>query len=184
MSKPGSKPYKWIKNPDGHSQTTKKGLIQEHRLIAEQIVKRLLKSEEVVHHIDEDTLNNDIENLMVFATAREHNAFHMGAPTWSNDGKIWHASQITHSKKCKQCGKIFIANDKGQIFCNVECANQNKKRVNNKRIKEIQTMLYKHNGNFSYVAKILNVSSSGLAKLLKTHNLPHHSKDYKMEKAS
>lgn len=43
-----------------------------HRLVMEWKLGRRLTSEEVVHHLDEDTLNNHPDNL-VLMTASEHN---------------------------------------------------------------------------------------------------------------
>lgn len=48
----------------------------EHRVIAEQMLGRPLRPGEVVHHIDEDKRNNSPENLMVFASQKEHAAYH------------------------------------------------------------------------------------------------------------
>jgi len=48
----------------------------EHRKIVEEFIGRKLKPEEVIHHIDFNKLNNDIDNLMVFPTNKEHIKFH------------------------------------------------------------------------------------------------------------
>lgn len=47
-----------------------------HRLIAEQILGRELTSIEVVHHSDNNKLNNDINNLWVFPNQSTHRKFH------------------------------------------------------------------------------------------------------------
>ncbi|MCI8916906.1 MAG: HNH endonuclease [Oscillospiraceae bacterium] len=47
-----------------------------HRVVAELMLGRPLKSGEVVHHIDGDKRNNRPENLMVFSSQKEHAAFH------------------------------------------------------------------------------------------------------------
>ena len=185
MSKPGSKPYKWIKAPFGHPYATKKGLIQEHRLIAEEIVKRHLNPEEIVHHIDGNTINNKVSNLMVFATANEHSAFHLGSPAWSNDGIIWHSSKIIHVKKCQYCGKLYITKESSHKkisnskYCSKTCSDKSKYAKNIERISEIIELVKENNGNFSAAARVLGVTSSGLSKLLRSHNEKYHSKDYK-----
>ena len=48
----------------------------EHRLVMEEHLDRELTSEEVVHHIDGDRLNNCIDNLMLFDCVGKHTSFH------------------------------------------------------------------------------------------------------------
>lgn len=50
--------------------------IQEHRFVVEQFIKRRLRPEEVVHHLNEIKTDNRIENLMIFPNQREHQQFH------------------------------------------------------------------------------------------------------------
>lgn len=52
--------------------------IFEHRLIMEKIVGRELTANEVVHHVDENRLNNSPENLQLLTRA-EHAILHHGA---------------------------------------------------------------------------------------------------------
>jgi len=47
----------------------------EHRIVAKMKIGRKLYSDEVVHHWDEDTLNNDPDNLAVW-TRSYHALFH------------------------------------------------------------------------------------------------------------
>ena len=48
----------------------------EHRVVAESILKRPLRKDEVVHHIDGNKQNNAVDNLMVFASQAEHVKYH------------------------------------------------------------------------------------------------------------
>lgn len=52
------------------------GRILEHRYFMAQHIGRPLTSQEQVHHMDEDKLNNDISNLMLFPNAAAHSAHH------------------------------------------------------------------------------------------------------------
>ena len=49
-----------------------RGYIFEHRLVMEKHLGRYLTEEEVIHHIDGNPKNNDISNLMLFASHSEH----------------------------------------------------------------------------------------------------------------
>lgn len=96
---PGSKHWKWnggtamqgryrLVSCPGHPQANRHGYVQEHRLVMEQKLGRYLEPHEVVHHIDDDPLNNDPENLQLFAS----NGAHLAAtrkgktPNWSEAG--------------------------------------------------------------------------------------------------
>ena len=59
-----------------HPFATNHGYIREHRLIMEEHLGRYLTREEVVHHIDEDGLNNNINNLELLSGA-EHRRKHL-----------------------------------------------------------------------------------------------------------
>jgi hypothetical protein len=48
----------------------------EHRVVAEQMLKRPLRDDEVVHHRDEDRQNNAPENLKVVSDRGEHTMDH------------------------------------------------------------------------------------------------------------
>lgn len=53
-----------------------KKYIQEHRLVMSNVLGRSLKSEEVIHHWDEDTKNNVLSNLALFRFNGAHVRLH------------------------------------------------------------------------------------------------------------
>jgi hypothetical protein len=53
--------------------------IREHRLVMEKKIGRPMKKKEVVHHWDENKLNNSPENLCLFRTNGAHSRLHQFA---------------------------------------------------------------------------------------------------------
>ncbi|KKK68349.1 hypothetical protein LCGC14_2944950, partial [marine sediment metagenome] len=52
------------------------GYIPYHRFVMEQYLGRILKSTEVVHHINSNLSDNKIENLKLFSSHSKHMKFH------------------------------------------------------------------------------------------------------------
>lgn len=109
-----------IRKPDNYRGKAYIGdrYIYEHRYIIEQELGRLLKSDEIVHHIDGNKLNNDRKNLEL-KNKIEHDRQH------STTGK----TMIT--LVCAYCGKNFqkekrqtygkIKNNQKDFYCNRSC---------------------------------------------------------------
>lgn len=66
--------YKYIYMPD-HPNCTSLGYIAEHRLVLENKIGRLLKHDEVAHHINENKFDNSPENLELMSFS-EHSSYH------------------------------------------------------------------------------------------------------------
>lgn len=76
------------------------GYVREHRAVMALHLGRSLGVEEVVHHIDGDKLNNQIENLELFASHSDHMKFgHPGKyPEWIDDPEKMKAAQDKRRK--------------------------------------------------------------------------------------
>lgn len=75
---------------DGYRQVWDRGrrrYIREHRAVAEKLIGRRLPSQIIVHHMDEDTKNNDPRNLMLLRR-REHSAIHAAMAAQPNIDQI------------------------------------------------------------------------------------------------
>lgn len=69
-----------------HPYADKLGYVYLHRLIVEAIIGRYLPKEQEVHHLDENKLNNNPANLMLFSSksAHKHYEYH----GWCNEKDI------------------------------------------------------------------------------------------------
>lgn len=64
ISRKNGRKYKLIHKPD-HPNCTKAGYVREHRLVMEEKLGRLIEEDEIVHHLDGNPLNNNVDNLIV-----------------------------------------------------------------------------------------------------------------------
>jgi hypothetical protein len=63
-------------NNEGYLEIFINGVwILEHRFIVERFLNRKLTKEEIVHHIDGNKLNNNISNLFLFKSQKNHKSF-------------------------------------------------------------------------------------------------------------
>jgi hypothetical protein len=67
--------YYYVLQPN-HPYADVNGRISEHRLVAEKYLGRFLTSKELIHHINEDKLDNRKENLYLFSNRGIHVAYH------------------------------------------------------------------------------------------------------------
>ncbi len=88
LGKNGEKASNWrggkVNNGEGyimvylpwHKFARNKKYVLEHRFVMEKHLGRYLQPQEIVHHIDGNTKNNKISNLMLFPTQKAHTNFH------------------------------------------------------------------------------------------------------------
>ena len=73
----------------GHPMANKRGYAAEHRLLVAEALGRPLLPGEVVHHLDGNPSNNELENLILFQTNAEHLRHELTGrtPNHSEEGK-------------------------------------------------------------------------------------------------
>lgn len=89
--------YEYAVVPD-HPKAIKHGYVLHHRVIMENHIGRLLEDDEIVHHIDGNKKNNNINNLTIMK-AKDHITMH----------DLEHG-EMKVTLKCPNCGKIFDIN--------------------------------------------------------------------------
>lgn len=160
-----------------HPRANKEGQVYVHVLEAEKKLGRLLFPEEVVHHIDENKLNNHPDNLMVFATKSDHTSFHQHGLD-KNIIRLTENGSYICTFRCNICPECGKRKDIHSKICR-ECFDKIPKS-NRKPTKEqlLQTIV-NSKGNFTGVGKLFGVSDNAIRKWCKSYNLPSHSYDYK-----
>jgi hypothetical protein len=116
-----------------HPNVNSAGYVRKHRLVMEQSLGRLLKKDEIVHHLNGKRDDNRIENLELLTTNTHFIKGHVlkGKNNWNwKDG-------ITYTKsKCIFCSKEFNAWT-GNIkqgygkFCSKSCKGKYYKPITN-----------------------------------------------------
>jgi endogenous inhibitor of DNA gyrase (YacG/DUF329 family) len=125
--------YRVIYLPD-HPKAMKSknwnGWVYEHVVIAEEQLKRSLRPEEVVHHLDFDRSNNRSTNLLVIERG-QHAKLHMwlesGAPGWQQPGENRVNSKNPKSVYCSYCDKQLQRDQ--EKFCSKQCAKISNRKV-------------------------------------------------------
>jgi ribosomal protein L24E len=142
--------YLYVYEPK-HEMANKSGKVYVHRYVAQYGFNIKLTPDLIVHHKDEDKLNNDLSNLEVM-TYEEHGKHHHGKS---------HVECI-----CKNCGNIKITRPSEiLIFCSHRCSTEIKKKFDIEK-DELQNLVL--NYPVTEIAKMLGVSDNAIHKRCKS----------------
>ena len=140
-----------------------KGWVYEHTYFAEKQLGRKLYSNEEVHHLDGNKLNNRYENLVVLLKS-SHNKIH----SWINRGSPYR-SETSPIRDCKVCGVCL--QKKQKKYCSTKC------RVidNNLSLLEVDklTEVIKSSKSMEQVARLYGVSSNAIRKRCNKLNISY-----------
>ena len=147
------------------------GKVLEHRVIATQKLGRELLSSEVVHHIDEDKLNNSPDNLMVFKTTADHTAYHYGAKAVLEGDVYVCPDKISKIKICPICN-VNLTSRRAKMC--LECYVKEKEKNIPSKEQLLQDILAMP---FVKVGEKYGVSDNAVRKWCKKYTLPYIKKD-------
>ena len=154
--------YKELYLPN-HHRAKANGCVDEHIILAEKKIGRPLKKDEVVHHIDENKLNNSLDNLMVFTSNSAHITYH-------KNGRLIELGDGTYDciglpdKYCCQCG-IKLKTKQGNI-CQ-KCNHINQRKVTWPSPEELKQDIIELKTNIA-ISKKYGVSDKTVSKWRKT----------------
>lgn len=181
--------YPGIYEPD-HPRANKNGIIDIHYLIAEEILGRPLKPTEVVHHIDEDRNNFEVDNIMVFDSEASHTCYH-NCKRYNTDMKltrvagVWRCESLTpmhHLGKYQDtkywvCPKCYGPMKSRTASMCEKCYTEMKaSSIPTKAELLIELSNFK---SFKELGRKFGVSDVAVRKWCKKYGLSPHSKDYK-----
>ncbi len=142
--------YLYINDTKSPLRSSDAGKVYLHRLLISDILGRNLNTEEHVHHIDGDKLNNSLSNLSICSSA-EHAKLH----------KPGNLLEVV----CPGCGVLFTQVRSNQINCSEEC--YSKSRVRNPAITKdmLEAEMPKH--TWTSLGKLFGYSDNGIKKRAK-----------------
>lgn len=150
--------YKELYLPN-HHRAKVNGCVDEHIILAENKLGRLLRNEECVHHKDENKHNNDPDNLMVFASNSAHIAYHRGGELiLLEDGTF--DCKGRPNNRCNVCG-ILLKTKQGNI-CQ-ECLHIKQRRCTWPSREQLEQDVIKLKSNVA-ISKKYGVSDKTIAK--------------------
>ncbi len=172
--------YDSIYHPE-HHRAKKNGQVYIHVLQAEKLLKRDLKDGEVVHHIDGNKRNNESSNLMIFANAKHHAAYHKAL----NDNLDYELKRIEGVYFCK-----IIFREQYENICPI-CGNKKSRksslclmcRINKRRqnIPSRNTLIKMLMDGISImdIGRHFKVRDNSVRKWLIRYQLPYRKADIK-----
>lgn len=159
-------------HPRAMSSFSWSGYVYEHIAIAEEMLKRPLRDNEVVHHLDFNRANNRYENLLVLERG-QHSKLHAwlaaGAPT-PEDIKNGHAvkTKLTQPSFCASCGRTLQL--QCEKYCSSACSHETRRKVARPSPKELRKDIEAM--PFVHIGKKYGVSDTAIKKWARAYGLP------------
>jgi ribosomal protein L40E len=159
-----------------HPRANQDGQVYLHIIIAEEKLGRYLLPDETVHHKDLNKLNNNPDNLIVFATKSDHTRFHSFDCDENFLELTPNGSYICNAKIhiCLDCGATITHKAKRCVECSLK-----HKRTNRPAKQQLEDFLIRNCGNFMAASREYGVTDNAVRKWCLFYGLPSHSRDYK-----
>mgnify|MGYP003439284444 FL=1 len=136
------------------------GWFYEHKKKKKKELGRFLTNDEVVHHLDENTLNNHPSNLIVL-DRKHHGRLH----AWAEGRSATHVT----NQYCTQCG-LTLGFDQS-MYCSHECRKDHLASISKRPTKEILEGYVNESVSYSSIGRIYGVSSNSVRKWCKSYGI-------------
>lgn len=156
-----------------HPLAEKGGRVYYHRHIMSLKLGRWVRPDEVVHHIDENKLNNNPDNLLV-TSASNHAIIHASLRRLKKTGKI-----ERNKIKCLECSKeieISFCKTDIQKYCSQKCHQIGRRLVERPSKEQLAQMIEEMPK--TKIAKIYGVSDKAIEKWAKSMQLKTKPRGY------
>ena len=157
-----------------HHLACKDGYVYLHRLNAEKKLGRKLLDTECVHHKDENKLNNELNNLVIFKTKADHTAFHMGCKATLIGDTYVCIDKIGKNLTCPIC-KINTMH-KQSTMCE-SCRRIKSRKVVRPSKEKLLSLILQY--PMTKVGEIFGVSNKAIERWCKSYDLPYKFNDIK-----
>lgn len=165
-----------------HHLADMSGKVYEHMIMAEELLGRKLIDGEVVHHKDENRLNNSLDNLMVFKSRADHSAYHKGCDI-KLDGDVYIAIHNYEGTKHNPKNTCLFCGDLKDVKADMCLTCYKKEQAKNIPSKEKLCGLI-CNYSMCKIGDMFGVSGNAVRKWCRKYDLPFKKKDIEEFKKS
>jgi len=169
--------YRLMYRPNHHKAMTSnnwRGFVYEHMVIAEECLGRMLRDDEVVHHLDSDRANNRSENLTVLPKSM-HAKLHKWLDNCVVLKETEYVKRVNSGKSkaeeqykfCLICKKTLQGKQKK--FCSMRCTGYSQRKISRPAREILQSDLSKL--SIVLLGKKYGVSDDAIRRWAKAYNL-------------
>lgn len=141
------------------------GVTYKHRVLAEKKLGRKLHHDEVIHHKDNNRINNDEENLEIFRSTSDHTAFHRGVEMIQVNGVLQRANPLPKLSTICECGNSMSYGSQRCYLCNAF------ERRTVKRPSKEQFLVLLESNSLSAIGRIFGVSHTTIRRWRNSYEL-------------
>lgn len=151
-----------------------------HVQVAEKKLGRKLGKKEIPHHVDENKINNNEENILVLRNETSHNLVHSKIPHELFQTKDGSYVAVKEQRECPYCYGMFEPNKHDDVYCDIKCFLADKAK-NIPTAEELKELVW--SVPTARLAKLYDVSDTAIKKWCDKHGVEKPPRGYWQKKA-